>query len=782
MTGEQFTFRNLSLAVRPPRVVMLIKNVKSEWQDTILRIIEWFTSCWGGCYGLIVPTDGHTIDEKFWWLMEKYDPDYIYRYVEEFIGIHPESNHPDAKGTQIKGVHVGSMEILADLRAQIMKHLNPLHTKNRLVRNASGGAKRAYPLTYLPTAIEGMAKPTAIFSPKVEASKEFQLLVYSLTGKVNDFLVESAKGIRGPDLQEFFTISFQAWKGNDLQRLLRDVWKGREQFSEYPFSTSIMGLSYYSKTSERFEWFEKPVLISGDTLSDFCLYYNLSRMRWNVYWLPMKLLEGYIDAKSTVQITGTRVEGENAYLTWLMDELKDVINEQEEEKDKKILLYSTSLAKEDFEKIVTACDSTQIVIPKEPSQDWFEIQPSIEQLLPYVRRIYERDGIGRAYVEQFHQGESINFLNTPIPKQFPKISSHEHRWITEVRIDGHLPPRIASLGPKTIINNYGTNETRISKEGPTYFCPNIDYFREWGQIENYVVRPKLRILDAFSMIEEIFKQAGYHVKYSDKGNYHRECSSRFGSFDKMAEFFIDEKSRNFLMKYLSTSPSEEGEGVWLQNEGRRYLCFNDIRQIVPADTPEFLDNLLKRSILYRGLIFQCEKCRNSAWYPIEEVTNIFKCSRCRTEQIYEHEHWKKPEEPRWYYQLDEVVYQGLTHNMHVPVLALWNLKKGIKEAFHYTPEIEIRKVRISEKPDTELDFVAILDGEIFVGEAKKENDISKTQLHRLKALTAVIQVKKVVLATVSERWNDGTIDNAKEIFGGNLLMLTKQDLLPASIV
>jgi hypothetical protein len=35
---------------------------------------------WGGAYNFIVPTDGNTIKEEFWAILERYDPDYLYQY------------------------------------------------------------------------------------------------------------------------------------------------------------------------------------------------------------------------------------------------------------------------------------------------------------------------------------------------------------------------------------------------------------------------------------------------------------------------------------------------------------------------------------------------------------------------------------------------------------------------------------------------------------------------------------------------------------------------------
>jgi len=74
------SFKTVHASVRPGRVAVLIDRRDDHWQDTCLRVIEFFSRMWGGAYNLIVPTDGKTIDERFWTILEAFDPDYLYLY------------------------------------------------------------------------------------------------------------------------------------------------------------------------------------------------------------------------------------------------------------------------------------------------------------------------------------------------------------------------------------------------------------------------------------------------------------------------------------------------------------------------------------------------------------------------------------------------------------------------------------------------------------------------------------------------------------------------------
>ena len=73
-------YRNVTTYVRPQRVVTFINKNDKYWMHTATRIIECYSMLWGGANNIIVPTDGETIDEKFWIILEKYDPDYLFLY------------------------------------------------------------------------------------------------------------------------------------------------------------------------------------------------------------------------------------------------------------------------------------------------------------------------------------------------------------------------------------------------------------------------------------------------------------------------------------------------------------------------------------------------------------------------------------------------------------------------------------------------------------------------------------------------------------------------------
>src|SRR5262249_25860181 len=192
---------------------------------------------------------------------------------------------------------------------------------------------------------------------------------------------------------------------------------------------------------------------------------------------------------------------------------------------------------------------------------------------------------------------------------------------------------------------------RVSRDGLAYFCPYIGWFAGWGDVDSVLARPRIRLLTDEDMFDRLYRDLGFRVRLSDKGKYHREAVAVFGGLGKMAEFLRGPTGRALLDLYLDKSRSGADKGVYLDSIRRRYLSFRSIRNVSGSapETVTLLDDLLLRGVLSRGLIFQCARCSYAGWYPIGDISNVFRCTRCRMEQQYSSQHWKMPEEPEWHY-------------------------------------------------------------------------------------------------------------------------------------
>ena len=279
---------------------------------------------------------------------------------------------------------------------------------------------------------------------------------------------------------------------------------------------------------------------------------------------------------------------------------------------------------------------------------------------------------------------------------------------------------------------------------------------------------------------------GYECRLSDKGIYADESISKWGSLGDVSNFLRNPQCKSLLDQYLDTSKSGPAKGVYLDGDRRRYLDFASIKALIPDRSPSLIDELISKQVLYRGFIFRCSFCRNSDWYSVTGITQEFKCRRCGRSQLYTKANWKMPDEPAWFYKLDELVYQGHRQGMAVSLLALNYLKGTAERSFTFTTEREFWKPG-AEKPEVEVDFFCAPDGMLTVGEAKTENSLGdgvsdeNAKIKKYKHLVTELSITQLTFATLRDCWRRETIDAVVRTFADlrhvRLVFLDRSNLL-----
>jgi len=232
-----------------------------------------------------------------------------------------------------------------------------------------------------------------------------------------------------------------------------------------------------------------------------------------------------------------------------------------------------------------------------------------------------------------------------------------------------------------------------------------------------------------------------------------------------------------LMKFLEKSAAVKGivnQGVYLKGDQRRYMDFASVKNIMGTDSIsyELIDEYVEKSIFYRGYIFQCENCSDVAWHSIAEVDQSFTCQRCGKNQKYKHQHWKIPNEPLWFYKLDEMVYLMLNHNGHVPLLTLNKLRVTSKESFLFRPELRIIP-KGSDKTFLEMDICCIPNGKLCIGEAKSNGDLAGNNLtaieiaERYRDLALKIGASMIVFSTSADSWSAASVQAIDQTFAAH---------------
>jgi hypothetical protein len=790
--------------VRPARVAVLVNSSDSGWKDTCLRIIEFYTTVWGGKHNIIVPTDGNTISESFWQILEAFDPDYIYRYgktlkdlkfsdpsaydglltrqVEQFVVDNPGAVDEDVRSAIDESLErqiTENFTISRELQDQIRSRLAPLYFEQYVVHAGwiDAATEAHYPLTAISKILSCCEHPTEIAQVNVDIPEIPQLWLAAVTGRLRPSYLGALRAL-GVGVTE------QQLSGDEAVQLF-NLGMGRPGNTVTPFDLSMVRLDTYS--SRRYQdWQEPVVVVVGGALEDFCLYQCLSRVRYRVAWLPSSLIDLFRTGISRARSGGSLLSGHELHAFHFAHALLDLTRSRGS--DRKVVFVSASLEASKIDEYCSSLNEAAL------GSDWIqarsETRRSILDLLKCPLLVYERGNAGKARTQQFVQQELAGFFETPKPEGFTTIEPHELRWMTEFSVKGHALPRHPELGTFVVRSGALTSqEARVGNYGATYFCPNIMVFS--SDIDQVLIKPSVFLPNALDIARYIARTAALSCKISDKGYFLSETMQKFGGVDKLGVFLRGDERRALLDKFLDTNRPLRGthdEGVYLNSDHRRYLNFQSIRKILnksEEDVRVFIDDLIQKAVLYRGFIFKCAFCRNADWFSIDEITHEFKCKRCGHVQVYVSEHWREPNEPSWYYKLDEIVYQGYSHNMSVPALALYFLSQKKLESFLYSPELEFFDDN-SDVPVAELDLFCIQDGILSIGEAKKEDRLGENASDdrrisgKYHEFAKKLCARKVIFATIAPQWSGRTVEQIRHTFLGPEIgyeLLTGAELL-----
>jgi len=774
--------------LRPVRIAIFVDENDHLWRETCLRIIEWNSQSWGGFYNIIIPTNGQRILDQFWFILEKYDPDYMYTYGEPLLNRMRAGSH-----------------IPQELRTRLNPFSSLPRTPQDLIQYPIHAFDRPPPSSAdLIDILPGADQRRIMDIDLTIGDKDLKLSIYSLSGKLDAFkhnLKETLKECKGGellarriDIQQLSQLSQSIYRRvfhkKDLYQILHLIWKMRsftwfterpkldkEAFNYLPFSVSMINLDTTHSSKEAAQRAKQPpVLVLGNSIQDFCLYYSLSRMRPDVFWLPERTIK---KARSKSDKHPAARKLSKYYIEFLLEELGDRL-QRLRSSVQKVLVTSLSRSHQSLTENIKVLGQPRVVIQEGQKVDLMRVCLDIRQLLSTVDRVYETGNWENSYLHEFRNGEDTKLLETPIPKSFSPISPHHH-WVTEVEIEEcQLPAKRAlarSIFDYQSLSFPLNQQVRISNEGICYWCPKMGLIPWYYKISPMsVLRPRLRIPSELEVFEDIFDEAGYRAKYSDCGDYIRESLGRFGSLDEAARFFLDCRFQEVFRKFIDHSenkPCVHDDGVFLDKTLPRLLDWKAIEKII-ADrdkSARFIDELVAKAVLERGFLFQCEYCRNSAWYGVSEIKESFVCGRCKRRQTWRRRHWKEPVEgPHLYYRLDQIVFQALQEGMIPLILCLCTLKKDTK-SFQFVPGIELRKRTDQEKPDLEIDICSVTDGKLVLGEVTAQDRLhsdrqkEKQKIEERLKLSRRIRPIRFVFATYAEKWNRTTEQTIKDKFG-----------------
>jgi hypothetical protein len=520
----------------------------------------------------------------------------------------------------------------------------------------------------------------------------------------------------------------------------------------YPFGlTASILTSVMAVRSRRYEL--PTVVVVGDTVQDFCLYHAIYWQHGRALWLPswfttdddqyaQRLMTAIREAESNGQME------HNERLSFISYSVDETVLEELKQKIVKHM-YRTTITIDD-------------IIPE-----------TVAWWLEYPSRLFAEGNLGDVTTHLLFNKNLPGAFESPLPRKLSPASPLDHRWIVDLTFMENLIPRHPALGQR-IVTGSNVGDVRTGREEVSYMCPGALVMGNY--METNMLRPNIHVPDADEIFRIVLEDCDYRSTTSDKGRYESTTVQKFGGLENAWYALWSDKRRQLLMKFLDKSDSVKGvvdEGAYLKSDQRRYMDFASIKKIMQDDALSYdtIDDYVERGVLYRGYIFQCENCSDAAWHSIADVDQTFTCRRCGLKQVYKHQHWKMPNEPLWYYKLDEMVYLMLKNNGHVPLLTLNKLRVSSKESFLFCHELRILP-KEGHKTFLEMDICCIANGKLCIGEAKSNGDLKGdlTEIQtaeRYRDLALKIGATMIMFSTTEDTWTEASIKAMNEAFASH---------------
>ena len=788
MNREQYPaleYRRLRLRLRTTRAITMFPGPDSGWEHAALRMLENYTVTWGGAGNILLPVaaDG-SIDSSFWPLIEIFDPDVWARY-QKTIRAHQLAS-PDTfyewlelQAAEYVAEHGGT---LAEARQIITSddHMDSIVTDD-------------IPPSRLLSEIQRRGSPSIL-------GDQLLLLNYRATLVPSDYLVSITSlrplpegvrmlnsasmpislqlllamrcGVVAPRHIELLrnsgtTVELVDVCENSLDELLRLCWLGvtyrhgvavdarfrhRKALADaatngssvytMPFALSLVGCNIYHAWN-----FEKRAIpltvVVGSQANDFAYSLALDRCGIPVFWLPSEFGRGEHEVADLVLST---------LASCLFQYPRQPPSNRQ---PREVRFCSLSMPSTNLEEV------RDKIRDRFSSANGFEFTVAREAVIPSARTplIADPSYHDELREEPFANGEMQRALPAIVPSEVTADHPYQIWWWTEIEDENSAVPARSSLNSMLVADSRPWRQiARAGRDGLAYGSHRSGLMIGSAPLEEIVARPRLRFPSAAAIFQRLFEVAGYSSTESSAGRFRRLTTELWGGLDAFHDDVSDSAIMGMLQSWLSETMSGEDPGVC--TKGRRYLSLADACNasgLSSVDARGVLDRYLEGGIVARGLVLKCQHCLSFEWYRLEDLTQSFECLRCRTQNAITSTSWRGENEPTFYYDLAEVVRQSLSNDIDVPVRALGRLKSESSHAFEEISEVEVWNDSIR----MELDLLALVDGRIVIGEAKRGKRLAKTAkverkwLLQLANLAEEITADEVVFATASS-WRDAT--------------------------
>lgn len=730
---------------RPLRAAFLVED-KPESMAIIGTILAYNRERWGGRYNPIVLTNGQTLTDTWWALLEAVDPDVVKSFVplaDDLVGLIER--------------RVSPYLILQPNRREQEEEYWRVHLPN------DG-------LSLLPTARNVQMAGGAI----VESSLVLFETDWQKTNPLIKRFTEWNFGGYSPPIhavsRQLEGVRTQAYPVTEAVSLVLPLTE-LSTFRAFTYPIQLCSLPKEALPDvERGRFSETFHVVIGDTPTDVAYFWN--RPATIPQWRRTCLNQGWLprDVATNGQLT-------TALSMWLQRE-----GDPNGSHQGSIRFVSLSLSQEQLQAIVTPLTSQLRMVryvdaiqempplmigqslpgpPRRDDMDLYRATGTIERLTLQEPDVLQGPYLGEHWMADVY----IEFR----PERYPTITGRE-LWSQLPRLNGlasHMfrrPSRILRTRYPSVLMTRGEPRLDIMLPDDPTVCaalaalPNSPYYTLDARPENGS-GPSAR-------------RPYYSARRSEKGRYLSGLLDLFGGlpqaddtlstrywrrmFDLLsgrtaatdaarlaevgntlrkrlranrAQFYENDKDMTWLANYVlkvarslpassrdlefrvfDTQAQKEVEDFNTRRTGQEPWVYS------PANVVDALAGLTERGVLLMGVEARCPSCGYRAWHHIDDAKQTLRCGGCNAA-------FPMPPEPQWHYRLNSLARAAYAEHGLLPVmLVLCQLLMDARSAFLFAPCLDLFE-KDGKGPLGDLDIAVILDGQFVIGEVKQSRGL-----------------------------------------------------------
>jgi hypothetical protein len=234
---------------------------------------------------------------------------------------------------------------------------------------------------------------------------------------------------------------------------------------------------------------------------------------------------------------------------------------------------------------------------------------------------------------------------------------------------------------------------------------------------------------------------------------------RYLRFDRLAERFDDFRNA-FWATHEAATPRDEWDEEERQSLARsvKYLC--------------------EQEVLHQGYEWRCRRCNNNNWVSVDSLRQTMTCEVCGAAE-------PAPVSDSWNFKLNSFVLEGLRdHGLLAYIWCLARLSDQAHASFFFLEPHELfftTNSAYTNRPDAEVDLIAVVDGVVRLCEAKSSNQ--SIDLEKFARLARQVRPDIATLAIMEPRSNstDRRLADLQRLLvdtqiGAEVLTLEDQDI------